>query len=171
MKGNAPRRRKDVIKKCDNCYKVLASVDQGCRSCGCQTCYYQCEVCRATTYEPDCPTPGCSGKVDLVAVVGPMPRSQEVAVPMPRSPLVVRETYASGSFGVTAEVHMHPGDVEVLNDLGKLETLLHAVAAKTNCLQGHTDHTRLIIKEMRALALEVREEIELRCGPPQGGKS
>jgi|WetSurMetagenome_2_1015567.scaffolds.fasta_scaffold02470_12 hypothetical protein len=162
-----------MIKRCENCDFILSTCSSGCPKCGCQLCYYVCEGCRRSSYAPECSTPGCSGSALVMVLPDPEPLSKPpgiVVVPSAlRSPLVVRESYSAGEFGVSAEVRMVPGDVEVLNDLAKLESLLQTMAVRTNQLVGHTEHTRKIVKEMRTLAVEVREEIELRCGPPSGG--
>ena len=81
--------------------------------------------------------------------------------------LVVPETYQAGRFGVTATVSIPPGDVDIMNDLGKLVVLLHTMAQRMNSFQGHTDHTRALIRAMRMLATDVQDEVEIRVGPPK----
>ena len=52
-----------------------------------------------------------------------------------------------------------------MNDLGRLVEVLHAVAGRATQFTGLTDHTRKMIRDMRVLATDVQEEIEMRRGP------
>jgi hypothetical protein len=111
----------------------------------------------------DCPT--CS--VQAVAVVDlPDPAARAVAsVPAAARSQLVAERYQAGRYGVKAEVSRPPGDVAILNELGKLVELLHAMAARANQFVGQSDHTIKMRRDMRLLATDIQEEIELRTGP------
>ena len=78
---------------------------------------------------------------------------------------LVREEYRAGRFGVAAEVRIPAGDVSIMNELGKLVELLHAMAARATQFGIPSDHTRKLVRDMRILATDVQEEIELRLGP------
>ena len=86
-------------------------------------------------------------------------------VPTAARATLVPEVYQAGKFGVSAEARMVPGDVVVLNELGKLVELLHAMASRTTHFAGLTEHTRKMIRDMRILATDIQEEIEMRRGP------
>ena len=110
--------------------------------------------------------PMSSGTV-VVGFVAP------IAAPpaMPGLPAHVRsielsEEYKAGKFGVTATVFRSPKDVEILNKLGQTVVLLHTMAQEMNQLQGHSEHTRALIRAMRNLATDIQDEIEIRTGPP-----
>ena len=78
---------------------------------------------------------------------------------------MIPETYRAGKFGVEADVRVPAGDVSIMNELGKLVELLHAMAARSNQFGITSEHTRKLIRDMRILATDVQEEIELRRGP------
>jgi len=92
-------------------------------------------------------------------------RQALVQVPRHAQAQLVPEKYTAGKFGVSSEVRLPAGDVSVMNELGKLVELLHAMAARSNQFAITSDHTRKLIRDMRILATDVQEEIELRCGP------
>jgi hypothetical protein len=81
--------------------------------------------------------------------------------------VTVRSEYQAGRFGVTATVQIPEKDVAIMNTLGQLVVLLHTVAKDMNNFQGHTEHTRSLIRGMRDLASDIQDEIEMRTGPPK----
>lgn len=128
-----------------------------------------CSACGAPMgeREPRCPTCGQNG-ASLVA------RSRDPGLPvLPTLPLVqvvpvvpvVRARYEGGSHGVRAEVTVPEGDVEIMNQLGSLVSLLHVLAARVAKFGIMTDHTRKLVRDMRILATDAQEEVEMRRGP------
>lgn len=84
-----------------------------------------------------------------------------LAVPVvPRVP----ERYSAGRFGVEAEVTIPQRDVAIMNELGSLVPVLHTMAAHLAQFTGHTEHTRKLIRDLRVLAADAQEEIEMRRG-------
>jgi len=77
----------------------------------------------------------------------------------------VPSVYEAGRHGVKAEVRVPEGDVTIMNELLSLVQLLHAMAARANQFRGHTEHTRKMIRDMRVLATDVQDEVEMRRGP------
>jgi hypothetical protein len=63
-----------------------------------------------------------------------------------------------------AEVTAPAGDVAALNALGALVPVLHQVAAGLGQMSVHSDHTRKLMRDMRVLAADALEEIEMRLG-------
>jgi hypothetical protein len=110
-----------------------------------------------------CPT--C--EVRAVAVVDlPDPAARAVAsIPAAARAAPIAEIYQAGRYGVKAEVSRPPGDVAILNELGRLVELLHAMAARANQFVGQSEHTIKMRRDMRVLATDIQEEIELRTGP------
>jgi hypothetical protein len=80
----------------------------------------------------------------------------------------VPEVYRAGRYGVDAEVSVPPGDAAIMTEMLQLVQLLHAMAARANQFRGANDHTRKIIRDMRTLANDLQEEVELRRGPVGG---
>jgi hypothetical protein len=142
---------------CARCAEPMPDDGGCCPRCGGTRVY--CTMCASVQDTGATQCERC--RRQLVAVV---PR--EVAVPRTAPVPVVREVYAAGRYGVSAVVTMPAGDVEILNELGRLAELLGAMATKTGTgLRGYTDHTRKVVRDMRALAADIQEEIELRRGP------
>ena len=77
----------------------------------------------------------------------------------------VPEVYRAGRYGVDAEVNVPPGDAAIMTEMLQLVQLLHAMAARANQFRGANDHTRKVIRDMRTLANDLQEEVELRRGP------
>ena len=80
---------------------------------------------------------------------------------------VVPKEYEAGRYGVSATVTIPEKDVGVMNDWAQLVVLLHTMAKRGNEFQGHTEHTRRVIRAMRDLASDIQDEIEMRTGPPR----
>jgi hypothetical protein len=76
----------------------------------------------------------------------------------------VLERYSAGRFGVDAQVTVPAGDVAALNELAALVTVLHQVASHVGQLRVSSDHTRKLMRDMRVLAADAQEEIEMRRG-------
>lgn len=87
-----------------------------------------------------------------------MPPHVALAAPV-ASRFVVRQG------GVEAEIHVPPGDAEVMDLMGQLVVILHTFASKVNNLSGHSELTRHIIRNSRVLATDIQEELEQRKGP------
>ena len=134
---------------CLACHAPLRVGEKSCQQCGRQA---RSEIVR-TDRDP--------GNVDhqdgALRAIATVPKAARATL--------VPEVYRAGKFGVEAEVRMVPGDVAVLNELGKLVELLHAMASRSTQFAGLTDHTRKMIRDMRILATDVQEEIEMRRGP------
>jgi chemotaxis protein histidine kinase CheA len=77
----------------------------------------------------------------------------------------IPEQYNAGRYGVTATVQVPARDVEIMNKMGQVVVILHTLAAEMNSFQGHMDSTRSVIRQCRALATELQDEIETRRGP------
>lgn len=77
----------------------------------------------------------------------------------------VPEVYQGGRHGVKAEVQIPPRDVAIMNELLQLCQLLHGMAGRLNQFAGLTEHTRKLIRDMRVLACDAQEEVEMRRGP------
>jgi hypothetical protein len=152
---------------CSSCGRVVPG-KSSCPSCG--TTLLFCGDCRHYL------TPGsssCSNCMTAMAPSAPQPTSLE-APPLPDLPATslvvpvvpaVVERYSGGRHGVEAEVTIPARDVEVMNELAQLVPLLHLVAGHMTNFTGLTDHTRKLIREMRVLAADAQEEIEMRRGP------
>jgi hypothetical protein len=82
-------------------------------------------------------------------------------------PAMVRvpEQYDAGRYGVSAQVTIPAGDAALMNELGSMVGALHVMASRLNGFTGLTDHTRKLIRDMRLLATDAQEEVELRRGP------
>lgn len=80
---------------------------------------------------------------------------------------VIPKEYEAGRYGVSATVTIPEKDVGVMNDWAQLVVLLHTMAKRGNEFQGHTEHTRRVIRAMRDLASDIQDEIEMRTGPPR----
>ena len=78
---------------------------------------------------------------------------------------VVPELYQAGRHGVKAEVAIPPRDAAIMNELLQLVQLLHGMAARLNQFQGLSEHTRKLIRDIRVLACDAQEEVEMRRGP------
>ena len=77
----------------------------------------------------------------------------------------VPEQYQAGRFGVSATVQVPALDVEIMNEMAQVVVILHTLAAKMNRFQGIMESTRSVIRQCRALATELQDEIESRRGP------
>ena len=148
---------------CPQCRCRLPSGCSSCPSCGgvCLAC------CGCNRFLPEgtvaCPT--CAA-TELVAVEPPTGAARAVAaIPAAARSQQVAERYRAGRYGVEAEVTRPAGDVAILNELGKLVELLHAMAARANQFVGQSEHTVKMRRDMRVLATDIQEEIELRTGP------
>jgi hypothetical protein len=139
-----------------------------CQRCG-SSDYLRCTTCdQLVDGDVDCPR--CAPETHLARgrepeVVGlslPELPGTSLAVPVVR-PVV--ERYDAGRFGIKAEVTIPAGDVNRMNELGQLVSLLHVVAGHLAQFTGLTDHTRKLIRDMRVLATDAQEEIEMRRGP------
>lgn len=115
-----------------------------------------------------------SRKIARVAAPSvPVDFSDDVAQALAEIPVPVRglgtavvpASYEAGRYGVKAEVKIPERDAEIMTELIRLVPLLHGMAARLNQFQGHTDHTRKLIRDMRQLACDAQEEVELRRGP------
>lgn len=124
-----------------------------CTACGHLLQFSQISDVRCLVCEPD------------AIVVLPPGRAPVLATQVPQVP-VVPEVYQAGRYGVSAEVRMPAGDVEILNRLGQLSQLLYSMATETGSgFRGVMDHTRQMVRDMRKLAADIQEEIEMRRGP------
>jgi len=133
-------------------------------------------------------TAGCStcerrpipaaASVELAYVPPQQPIPSLYMVPLPAAPPAlpglpahvtamspIAERYSAGRFGVEAEVHVNPGDVDIMTLMGQVVIVLHTLAEKMNHFQGISESTRLVIRECRVLATELQDEIEVRRGP------
>lgn len=107
----------------------------------------------------------CSGGL---VVQNKVPDAREALATIPVSVshvAKIADTYEGGKFGVRAEVQINPGDAAIMNELLKLVQLLHGMAGRLNQFQGLTEHTRKVIRDLRTLANDAQEEVELRRGP------
>jgi len=159
---------------CIPCRQALIEGTLACPTCGGGT--LACLVCHAPLVAGDVRCRLCERR-ELVRVaperVEPEDarRSSDAVVALAQIPLAVTrvskivETYQGGSHGVKAEVKLPARDVEIMNELLQLAQLLHGLAARVNQFTGHTDHTRKLIRDMRSLASDAQEEVELRRGP------
>ena len=167
---------------CANCNRgrlgQAAPLSQGelcCPRCG-RSDYLACDVCGGLLPigMPSCPrcmeVPPPRSEMLPEGVL--QPRS-EVAVVMPALPVLpalvpvvprVPERYSGGRFGVEAEVTVPAGDAARMNELGQLVSLLHVLASRCAQFGLLTDHTRKLIRDMRILATDAQEEIEIRRG-------
>ena len=159
---------------CPSCRVVVPDELQACEKCGndrlaCHTCH---EIIPAGTVVcPRCftPPPIPPPKAPPAELVLPEPPSRAeqaiAAIPAGVRAQLVPEQYRGGKYGVEADVRIPAGDVAIMNELGKLAELLHAMASRANQFVGQTEHTRKVIRNMRLLATDLQEEIELRRGP------
>ena len=147
---------------CSTCRKIVADGNQSCGSCG--NIRLICTVCKSQV-DPRSTLCLVCAQSALVQFEQNAAQRAVVAVPFAARAGVVMERYQAGRLGVDAEVQIPPGDVAIMNELGKLVELLHAMAARVNQFVGMTDHTRKIARDMRHLATDVQEEVELRRGP------
>jgi len=153
---------------CSSCARVVPGTST-CPWCGSSLLF--CGDCRHVL------TPGSSCCSNCTSVVVPNtsePTSLEVP-PLPDLPAAsslvvpvvpaVVERYSGGRHGVEAEVTIPARDVETMNELAQLVPLLHLVAGHMTNFTGLTDHTRKLVRDMRVLAADAQEEIEMRRGP------
>jgi len=159
---------------CPSCRVVVPDELQSCVKCGndrlaCRACHES--IPAGTAICPRCytPPPAPSSKPVPAELVLPEPTSRAeqaiAAIPVGARAQLVPEQYRGGKYGVEADVRIPAGDVAIMNELGKLVELLHAMASRANQFVGQTDHTRMVIRNMRLLATDLQEEIELRRGP------
>lgn len=76
---------------------------------------------------------------------------------------MIPEEYEAGKLGVSATVQIPAAHAAVMNDMGQLVSLLHAMATKLVTLPG--DGARHLARSMRMLATDIQDEIERRVGP------
>jgi len=114
---------------------------------------------RATESFPGGEVVGFQSPISAPSVLPGLPAHVSVAV--------VPKEYDAGRYGVTAKVTIPEKDVGVMNDWAQLVVLLHTMAKRGNEFQGHTEHTRRVIRAMRDLASDIQDEIEMRTGPPR----
>ena len=148
---------------CASCSRVLPGGESACPSCGGVQIY--CGDCRQWLSPGEASCANCS-RAELVPVRpvgGDVSSLPMVPVALPVVPPVV-ERYSAGRFGVDAQVTMPAGDVAALNELAALVTVLHQVASHVGQLRIPSDHTRKLMRDMRVLAADAQEEIEMRRG-------
>ena len=83
------------------------------------------------------------------------------------APLHVPDSYhvdKQRGLGITAEVFNDLGDVDIMNKMGSLVVLLHAMADEMAKFRGHMESTRRCMRSCRVLAADLQEEIEVRRG-------
>jgi hypothetical protein len=157
---------------CVPCRQELVVGARACHLCG--GCNLACMTCHTPILVGET---GCS-YCDRREIVRQSPSvpvdvSEDVAqalasVPTPVRSLgtaVVSEVYKAGRYGVEAVVKIPPRDAEIMTELCRLVPLLHGMAARLNQFQGHTEHTRALIRDLRKVACDAQEEVELRRGP------
>jgi hypothetical protein len=150
----------------------LPEGDVSCRTCArsdylrCASCEHpvpagldSCPRCPPVELEPVKPTSRFVGEMMPL-----LPQLERGSLTIPVMPKVV-ERYSAGRFGISAEVTIPAGDVERMNALGAMVTALHHLAGQLNGFTLLTDHTRKLIRDMRILATDAQEEIEMRRGP------
>lgn len=146
---------------CASCGRVLPGGESSCPSCGGVQIY--CGDCRQWLSPGEASCGNCA-RAELV------PARQAGTEVLPMVPLAlpvvppVVERYSAGRFGVDAQVTMPAGDVAALNELAALVTVLHQVASHVGQLRIPSDHTRKLMRDMRVLAADAQEEIEMRRG-------
>jgi hypothetical protein len=139
---------------CGNCGTAAGGSDT-CRSCG----YVGHRVCGDHR-------PGSSSTAVVVRGVYP----DQVSVGIPAPPMTgglmrVSGSYEAGQFGVSSQVSIPGGDVEVYNMMAQMVGALNELASRMVGLRGHSDSTRDLMKKCRILSVEIQGEIELRVGP------
>lgn len=148
---------------CRPCRQELALGSVSCPVCGGQD--LACMTCHQSVGQGQAICSACS-RIGVRRVLPPdveqaIAEVPDVVLNLPRVP----EVYQAGRHGVRAEVRISPGDAAIMNELLRLVPMLHGMAGRLNQFQGHTDHTRKLIRDMRTLACDVQEEVELRRGP------
>jgi len=156
---------------CPTCVAYVSPGTSECHKCGTSTLC--CSECR--TYRPvgstrcDCSSGASTLPVSTIVraeVVGSMELvPAQAGVGFVPDVVPVPERYDAGRYGIEAVVTIPAVDVAIMNELGKLVQLLHAMATRLNQFTGMTDRTRKLIRDMRVLATDVQEEIESRRGP------
>jgi hypothetical protein len=153
---------------CVPCRQTLYPGQSSCSKCGgsnlaCFNCHREIPVGSSTC--PHCST-------DLVMVDFETIASRDLALDaLATIPAAVAhsssvpEVYQGGRHGVKAEVQIPPRDAAIMNELLQLVQLLHGMAGRLNQFQGLTEHTRKLIRDMRVLACDAQEEVEMRRGP------
>lgn len=165
---------------CGNCRRPIGTDEAGCwycRSRGLPDAIL-CDVCGGAVPAGQINCFRCvSGSLAIrgrsgIALVGGSDASGAAAAPppLPGLPAVIRatsvpEVYQAGRYGVSAQVSIPSGDVEIMNLMGQVVVILHTLAEKMNHFQGHMDSTRQCIKGCRNLATDLQDEIEKRRGP------
>lgn len=162
---------------CVLCRQELVAGATTCHLCGksqlaCMRCHEQSLLGQSECRYCDVRTTSIASRVSPSPTV-PVDVSDDVVqalaeVPDPVRSLgrtVVPEVYKDGRYGVEAEVKIPPRDAEIMTELIRLVPLLHGMAGRLNQFQGHTEHTRKLIRDMRQLACDAQEEVELRRGP------
>lgn len=152
---------------CGNCRRVLPGGVSTCPTCGGQSFY--CGDCRQWL-PPGTAACSCSRAVLVSSCPSGLqersaPSDHSLAISVTPVAPVVLERRSAGRFGVEAEVTVPAGDVAILNELGALVAVLHQVAGRLGQLSVGSDHTRKLMRDMRVLAADAIEEIEMRQGP------
>jgi hypothetical protein len=168
---------------CTTCCNVVPNGFGQCLACKAgHVPQLACATCRRTVQRGATTCPYCDDRSALARQPVDLPRFEETSavvgfvaplaappalpgLPPHVSSLAIPESYSAGKFGVTATVRIPPQDVEIMNQLGQLVVLLHTMAQRMNSFQGHSEHTRTLIRAMRVLATDVQDEIETRTGP------
>lgn len=139
---------------CERCRKLLPRGAAVCESCVRSTSLV------VPTATPELPPP------TVMALVAPLSAPPALpGLPSHVGLAKIPEQYNAGRYGVTATVQVPARDVEIMNKMGQVVVILHTLAAEMNSFQGHMDSTRSVIRQCRALATELQDEIETRRGP------
>lgn len=164
---------------CVPCRQELVGGSAACHRCGgsvlaCTQCHDSVLVgasdCSRCGSSNDRPGRAISSRASPAV---PVDFSDDVAQALAQIPAPVRSlgravvptSYEAGRYGVKAEVKIPERDAEIMTELIRLVPLLHGMAGRLNQFQGHTEHTRKLIRDMRQLACDAQEEVELRRGP------
>jgi RNA polymerase subunit RPABC4/transcription elongation factor Spt4 len=153
---------------CIPCRQTLFPGQSSCQHCGgtklaCLDCHRDLPAGRSTC--PHCSTDLVT--VDFDTLVSRDPAHEALAT-IPAAVAhasLVPEVYQGGRHGVSAEVQIPPRDAAIMNELLQLVQLLHGMAGRLNQFAGLTEHTRKLIRDMRVLACDAQEEVEMRRGP------
>ncbi len=153
---------------CIPCRQTLHLGQSSCSTCG--GTRLACLLCHADIPAGSSACPRCSTDVVLVSPerVAGRNAAREALATIPAAVAHVArvpEVYQAGRHGVKAEVQIPPIDAAIMNELLQICQLLHGMAGRLNQFQGMTEHTRKLIRDMRILACDAQEEVELRRGP------
>jgi len=113
------------------------------------------------------PHPGVTININNPSAPPPPPPLPPVLSRHLPAPLHVPDSYhvdKQRGLGITAEVFNDLGDVDIMNKMGSLVVLLHAMADEMAKFRGHMESTRRCMRSCRVLAADLQEEIEVRRG-------